>query len=165
MRLSCPGDCGQWTVESYDEESGEATLTEPRRCWVTNDATEAFDDMGVWDALESLDIDEIRGPIFVRVWNEGSPEECYPKIERWTGSEPTTVEQGEDIEYEDPCPHCGGEPGDTSLHTDDCPTLGTCAQCEPSLSQPWHRDEEWWDGKTHYSVAFNNHVAEAHTDA
>jgi hypothetical protein len=83
MRLSCPGDCGQWTIDSYDEETGEVTFTEPRRCWVTNDAAEAFDDMGVWDALEDLDIDEITGPIPVRVWNEGDFEECIPRMGLW----------------------------------------------------------------------------------
>lgn len=66
------------------------------------------------------------------------------------------------LEDEPPCPHCGGEPDDPTLHTDACPTLGTCGQTEPELDPPWHPDEDWWDGEESYSVAFRRHMHEQH---
>jgi hypothetical protein len=64
------------------------------------------------------------------------------------------------------CPHCGDLDGDETMHRDDCPTLGTCAQTEPTLAPPWHPDAEWTGYKLSrsYSADLNRHIAEAHPD-
>lgn len=76
--------------------------------------------------------------------------------------DPLALEAGD--EDEDRCPHCGGEADDPENHTDACPTLDTCAQCEPLLDPPWHPEAEWWDadGGESYSEAFRRHLREAH---
>lgn len=71
--------------------------------------------------------------------------------------EPTT------LPVEDCCPHCGGEPPEMDDHREDCPTLGTCAQCRPETPRPWHPESEWWpDGAIRYGDALDAHMREAH---
>ena len=66
-------------------------------------------------------------------------------------------------EYEeDPCPHCGGEPGQSEEHADGCETLGTCAQCYPDTPKPWHPESEWWPKGINYGAALDAHMREAH---
>lgn len=61
------------------------------------------------------------------------------------------------------CPHCGSEELEVDNHRDECPTIGTCAQSEPSLSRPWHLEGDWWDGDwRNYSAALRQHLTEHH---
>lgn len=65
------------------------------------------------------------------------------------------------------CPYCGTVDGtDEGDHRDGCPTLDTCAQCEPHLPMPWHPDGDWhYDGKPQqYSMDLNRHIRDKHQD-
>jgi len=59
------------------------------------------------------------------------------------------------------CPHCGSEGPDLD-HCEGCPTLNTCAQVEPSLPGPWHRDEDWMAGRPWDSHIWRDHLRDAH---
>lgn len=46
-------------------------------------------------------------------------------------------------EPEVPCPSCGNDPEDDSLHKIDCERNGTCGQIGPPwIDPPWHPDPE-----------------------
>lgn len=65
-----------------------------------------------------------------------------------------------------PCEHCGSEPFDVDGdHREGCPTLGTCAQTDPHLKPPWHRDEsytqgggDWYKDHLDHLKVFHSHV-------
>lgn len=42
-----------------------------------------------------------------------------------------------------PCPECGNDPTDSTLHRPDCPRVNTCGQFGPPWNpEPWHPTPE-----------------------